>query len=113
MAKAIDFIHHDFRSEDSLSHQLLALQLFQRLMQFHQKDADPSALIDVDLERIQWVFQNTVMDGKEKLYQNALTAVTQNYPDNAVAQQAWYLLAKIYADKAATLQTVWRYHAQV
>jgi uncharacterized protein YfaS (alpha-2-macroglobulin family) len=102
LATADRFIRHTFESVDSTSNILKALQLFQQLMQFHKEDTDPSALIDVNIERIEWVNEKAVIDDKMTLYKTALEDVTTYYAKNSAAAQAWYLQAKIYADKAET-----------
>lgn len=102
LATAENFMQYKFSSADSTSNLLKALQLFQQLMQFHKADKDPSAFIDVNLERIEWVNEKAVIDDKETMYRNALEEITKKYPENAIAAQAWYLLANIYAEKAAT-----------
>lgn len=100
LAPADNFIDHHFSSADSASNLLQSILLFQQLMQFHQHDADPSAFIDVNLERIDWVNENGVMENKDSLYKNALEDITRSYADNIIASQAWYLLAKTDADNA-------------
>lgn len=98
------FANHSFESKDSLSHQLLALNLSQQLIKFHMHDKEPDALIDVNLERITWVESNAILDNKAALYLTALKEITQQYTDEPAAAQAWYLLAKLHADKASTYQ---------
>lgn len=102
LASAEHFMQYNFASADSTSNMLRALQLFQQLMQYHKADRDPSAFIDVNIERIEWVNEKAVIDDKETLYKNALEEITKEYPESTVAAQAWYLLANIYAEKAAT-----------
>jgi hypothetical protein len=102
LAPAPDFMQQNFSSVDSSSHLLRSLLLFQQLLRFHAKDTDPAAFIDADLERIEWVNENAVMEEKDSLYSLALQYITSSYADNIVAAQAWYLLAKIDADNAAT-----------
>ncbi|HRI20203.1 MAG TPA: alpha-2-macroglobulin family protein, partial [Panacibacter sp.] len=104
LATADIFIKHNFNSSDTSSHLLMGLHLFQQLMQFHKNDRSPSAFIDVNLERIVWVYANSSTDNKEVLYKKALEELTQQYPDNSNTAQAWYLLANIDADKAAKYQ---------
>ena len=49
---AADFIHRKFETDDSLSLEQKALLLYQQLISFHLNDANPDALVDVDIERI-------------------------------------------------------------
>ena len=99
LGAADEFMNAVFTSKDSTSYLLKALQLFQQLMRFHKNDKDPSAFIDVNIERIVWVNENAVMDEKKMLYKIALQDITQHYTDEPIAAQAWYLSIKIIADK--------------
>ncbi|MBC7720506.1 MAG: hypothetical protein H7068_00685, partial [Pedobacter sp.] len=76
------------------------MHIFQQLITLHKNDID--ALIDVDLERIQWVKQQAAIVGKEMLYKAALEDITARFSSNANTSQVWYLLANIEAEKAAT-----------
>jgi TonB-dependent SusC/RagA subfamily outer membrane receptor len=102
LAKTDDFLTDNFTSKDTDSHLLLSLQLFQRLMNFHKKDAEPDALIDVNIERITWVHQQAVFENKEQLYTEALTEITSTFQNNANSDDALYLLARKEADQAQT-----------
>lgn len=108
------FTNYGFASADTASNLLKALQLFQQLIRFHRSDAEPSAFIDVNLERIQWVYETGVMQNKELLYTRALDEVTTKYADHPVAAQAWYIKAQAHASKAKMYKpfadTANRYH---
>lgn len=90
---AAAFVSHKFMTKDSLSLQHKALLIFQDLIAFHLKDEKPDALIDVDVERIQFAYQNSVSEDKDTLYLAALRNVVAKYPNNATAKQAQYLTA--------------------
>lgn len=92
------FVKASFTSKDTLSHLLNCLHIFQELINFHKNDID--ALVDVDLERIQWVKQQAVMPNKGILYKAALEELTSRFSSNVNTSQAWYLLANIDAEKA-------------
>ncbi|MEP7238183.1 MAG: alpha-2-macroglobulin family protein, partial [Ferruginibacter sp.] len=95
-AKADDFSKASFKTKDTASLQQKALLLFQELIKFHLADANPDALIDADLIRLSFVYTNTVLEGKDKLYEEALLAIEQKYPDNPAMAQAMYLRGNIY-----------------
>ncbi len=99
---AADFISKTFITNDSLSLKHKALLLYQKLLAFHLNDAKPGALIDADIERIQFVYASSVHPEKEQLYFNAIEHLSNKYTDNPVAAQAWYLLAAYYNNKAST-----------
>ncbi len=100
LAPINEFAEASFSSIDTASHLLMALQLFQKLVKLHQFDI--AALIDVDIERIQWVHSHLVADGKDQLKTAALSTIIKKYSSHPNTQQAWYLWAKDLADKAAT-----------
>ena len=101
-----EFIQYNFFSQDTASHLLKALKLFQQLIQFHLTDADPSALIDVDLERIQWTYNLVNFENKEVLYKNALLNITNKFSNTKPAAEAWYKLIELEADKANLYETL-------
>jgi len=95
------FANYHFKTTDSLSLHYKALQLFQQLILFHSHDARPDALIDVDIERLQFADQYAVMDNKGELYFMSLENITNKYMDEHAAAQAWYLQAAQYSSKAS------------
>lgn len=103
-AKADDFIKASFKTKDTASLQHKALLLLQDILKFHIADAKPEALIDADLVRLNFVNSNAVMEGKEKLYEEALKNIEQQYPDNPSAAQATYLRGQIYLERGRTYE---------
>ncbi len=99
-ADAKTFAAYNFTTTDDLSLHFQALQLFKKLIQFHSTDAKPDALLDADIERLEFVHTYAVMDNKEALYKKALENITTKYGTLPAAAQAWYLLAAWYAEKA-------------
>jgi hypothetical protein len=97
---AADFISRKFITKDSLSLQHRALLMYQKLIAFHLKDAKPDALIDADLQRIQFVNTKSTHPDKEQLYLNALNHIARQYENLPAAAQASYLLAAYYEKKA-------------
>ncbi|HLY70848.1 MAG TPA: alpha-2-macroglobulin family protein [Puia sp.] len=95
------FAQYHFTSPDSSSCHFIALKLFQQLILFHLKDEKPDALIDADIERIQFASQYAVLENKDELYSTALENITVQYGNESAAAQAWYLQADQYANKAA------------
>ena len=56
-----------------------ALLIYQKLIAFHLKDAKPDALIDADLQRIEFVKNKSVHPDKDKLYFNAINHIAHQY----------------------------------
>lgn len=90
------FIHANFQSSDSSSLQLYALHLYQQLMAFHLHDKNTDALMDVSMERLQYVYRKAVMSDKDSLYMSALERIIQGSSGNAAIAMASYLLANYY-----------------
>ncbi len=101
---AADFIHHKFVTKDSLSLEYKALLLYQQLIAFHLNDSRPDAIIDVDIERIEFVNEKGVQENKKELYLAALNHIARQYEIYPAASQAWYLMAQQYNEDASTYQ---------
>ncbi len=99
---AADFINRKFPTADSSSLHHKALLLYQQLIRFHLNDQKPDALIDVDLRRIEFVNRFSTHENKDEQYRLALNHLIKQYNNQPVISQAVYLLAKDYADFAAT-----------
>lgn len=112
-APVADFIKAQFITSDSLSLHHKALLIYQDLLSFHMNDTKKDALIDADIQRIEFVYQNAVSADKDSLYQKALQNITLQYSSHPVAAQAWYLLAAHYENLASTYEpfkdTTYRY----
>ncbi|MGH2564599.1 MAG: hypothetical protein ACRDE5_08805, partial [Ginsengibacter sp.] len=78
-----------------------ALSILQDLLALHLNDAKPDALIDADIERIEFVHQYGVMDNKDTLYMQALQNVAEKYKDNPASAQAAFLVAQMIYNNAS------------
>jgi hypothetical protein len=101
-----DFASYHFKSRDSLSVHFIALQLFQRILLFHQSDLNPDALLDADIERIQFAHSYAIMENSQDLYFRGLENIANKYGDLAAAAEAWYLEAEQYQEMAARYDPV-------
>jgi len=99
-APAAQFVVYNFTTRDSLSLKHKALLIFQDLIQAHLKDAKPDALIDVDINRILFVHENSTHEDKDSLYRIALENIRSTYSNNQTAHKASYLLALHYEELA-------------
>ena len=97
---ATDFITRKFPNKDSLSLEHKALLIYQKLLAFHLNDTKPDALIDADLQRIEFVRNKSTLSDKDNLYFNAINQLAIKYGNIPAAAQAWYLLAAWYEQKA-------------
>jgi uncharacterized protein YfaS (alpha-2-macroglobulin family) len=95
-----EFIKANFISKDSTSLHQKALIIFQQLLSFHQNDQNPDALIDVNLERINFVNQYGIMQNRDSLYISALKHLSEKYANNPLSAQATFLIAQNIYNKA-------------
>ncbi len=90
-----EFATYNFKSKDTASLYFNALQIMQDLLAFHLKDAQPEALLDADLKRLDFVNEHGVFNNKEKLYENALLNIETKYSNSPASAQATYLRAQM------------------
>lgn len=98
---AADFIHRKFETKDSASLEFFALQLYQKLIAFHINDPQPDALIDIDLQRLQFVRQKSVHPDTDELYYMSLSHLADQYQQTSAAAQAWYMKALYHEQKGS------------
>lgn len=99
LGDAISFAQAHFITEDSTSLHYAALQIFQELTRFHLKDANPDALIDLELKRLPFVRQHAAFKEIDRHYENALEKLAEQYGSSPIATTALYLLANQWEEK--------------
>jgi uncharacterized protein YfaS (alpha-2-macroglobulin family) len=99
-APVAKFASHNFKTKDSASLYFNALKIMQSLLAFHINDAQPEALLDADLKRLEFVNQHGIFTNKEKLYENALLNIETKYAASPTSTQATYLRAQILMQNA-------------
>jgi hypothetical protein len=100
-ADATVFARHVFQGMDTTSPHDQALLLYQRLIRLHLADAQPDALVDVDIERLMFARSFSSDPEKDFKFQGALARLTDRCGDLPAVAQAWYLQAQHYYDGAA------------
>ncbi|WP_082216137.1 alpha-2-macroglobulin family protein [Dyadobacter psychrophilus] len=98
---AADFVHRKFETNDSSSLEFFALQLYQKLIAFHLNDPQPDAVIDIDLQRLQFVRQKSVHPDTDTLYYMSLSHLADQYQQTPAAAQAWYMRAFYHEQKGS------------
>ena len=80
------------RVSDSDSTTLKAIRLYQQLLRFHQNDRDHSALLDADIERLNFGNNKALGEEKTSLYKQALQRFVKqwgDHPISAIARFHW------------------------
>ena len=97
-----EFVKLNISTRDSLSLKYYAIDILQKLSAFHLEDKDPTALIDVTLKRLKFVYQNAYgIDLKNDLYRNALENLQKQYSAFPASTDVSYELAKNYFRSAS------------
>ncbi len=86
------FISYQFQSKNKNSFKYQALRIYQRLLKFHKEKKDTKALHYIDLERLQFVYQNFIGTDRDKLYLQTLKYLQSKYTN----REALYYLAQYY-----------------
>lgn len=76
---ASEFIRLNIATQDSLSSDLFTIRLFKSILSFHIKSGNKAALIDADLKRLQYVYDNYSGVDKDNLYLQSLLALDAKY----------------------------------
>jgi len=101
-APAKEFVSHKFINKDSSSLHYYAILIYQKLLSFHATDAKPDALIDADIDRINFIKQYRVMDNKDALFIKALENIVAANPNDPATAQANFLFAQEIYNQALT-----------
>jgi uncharacterized protein YfaS (alpha-2-macroglobulin family) len=100
-----DFSKLKFTTKDTLSSPFHALQLLQALISFH---ADLSAknktqvLVDVDLERLAFVRDKSILETKDSLYLLSLQNLAKQFSEDVASAEINYEIAQEYVNKSGS-----------
>jgi uncharacterized protein YfaS (alpha-2-macroglobulin family) len=96
MGEASSFINEKLETKDTLSTRFYALGLFQVLTQLHLADKEPDALIELELERLQFVKQYAGFPNETELYMVALQHLSAKYKTFPASSLVAFELASEY-----------------
>lgn len=100
LAEATVFANLKIESRDTLSMKYFAIHLLQDLILFHLPDANPEALVELDIQRLSFVKQNLILPNKDDVYKNALENLEQKYITHPVSTRVTFLIAQTYVEQA-------------
>lgn len=99
LANSHTFSSLKLNSTDTAAILYKGIKLLQQLTRFHLDDSNAEALADVDLKRLQLVYNKSTTAQKDLLYENALKAIIQKFTDKPISADAWVLLARYHQAK--------------
>ncbi len=86
-------------TKDTLSSKFYAVRILQGLLSFHATDSKPDALIDDDLERLNFVRKYAATGINDSLYLGALQQLEKRFIKYPAATEVSYAIAGFYKEK--------------
>lgn len=93
----------ELSTQDSSSGYFQALLLMQDLTDFRRREQNIPALLDLELKRLQFVYNHSIHPEKDKLYQAALDRHIQEYRSLPQVTDFYYLKAIYYQQRGSQL----------
>ncbi|MDT3694808.1 MAG: alpha-2-macroglobulin family protein [Ignavibacterium sp.] len=94
-----EFIKNVYTTKDSLSLKFYAIQLYQKLIEFHLSSGNNEALLDVDIARLNFVKQISILKDKNKFYFRTLQNLAEKQKDFPHSSLACFYLAQYYKEE--------------
>lgn len=86
---------------DSSSFLAYALKIYQDLATFHSNDKEPRALIDEEIHRFQFLKDNSIINGKDSLYLDALKKLEQTWLISPYSTDVTYAIASFLKEQGS------------
>ncbi|MFP4471410.1 MAG: MG2 domain-containing protein, partial [Bacteroidales bacterium] len=97
---AAEFVHVSLDPRHQDANTALAIQTYQTLLAFHLNDDDPQALIDADLQRLEFLYNRAVVANKDSLYLSALQLLEGRFKSSPHHTRVSYRIAAFYDQQA-------------
>jgi hypothetical protein len=78
---------------------LKAIQLYQDVLRFHEKDKEPTAFVDADLDRLHYGYSIAFGENKKARYKTALQTFADKWMDHEVSALALYYWATVVQEE--------------
>lgn len=88
-----EFIETKFTAPNEDAHHFITLQLYQQLLRKHKNKNSLGWLLQFNLERIEWAYEQARFPNKDHHYENTLKKTTALYPSTSAIASYWYTLA--------------------
>ncbi len=100
-----EFVRWNIETQDTASQKLQTLLLMQDLLKFRlSKNDNKAALLDADLKRLQFVYNNAVLDTKETVYLKALENLQKQHDGTPSEAEVMFQMASYYNNAGASYQ---------
>lgn len=96
LCETSEFVKQQIDRSDKTSLQSTALQVYQQLLRFHTTNKNLDALVDVDIERLKFVYQNAVFSDKAQYFIEVLRNSAEALIQHKVSALYKYEIASLY-----------------
>jgi hypothetical protein len=96
-----EFAKLNLQAKDSSAMKFFALKTYQELIQFHQADTNPKALIDIDLKRLNFIYRNSVLPQKDSLYLLSLQKIENQFANSPYGAEATFEIAELFYEQGS------------
>ena len=104
LCEAYDFTQRKIDMRDATSIQAKALLTYQDLLKFHFPNPKLDALVEVDIERLAFTYQNAVFQHKDDVYLEVLQNSAENLKQHEVSALYTYEIAQLYQQQGNSYQ---------
>ncbi|WP_299062075.1 carboxypeptidase-like regulatory domain-containing protein [uncultured Polaribacter sp.] len=87
-------------TKDTLSLQFNSLKIYQNLIEFHLKENNLDALVDIDIHRLNFVKQHATFSDKEAIYLSTLKTSKEQLKNNKLSGLYAFEIAKNYKNNS-------------
>ncbi|MBX2971504.1 MAG: hypothetical protein KF797_00225 [Flavobacteriales bacterium] len=98
------FVFRALAHRDSTAWEFQALRLYQRLERAHLNANAPDALVDVTLQRLAYVRENSVVPEKDTLYLEALNTLRSRLPNDSCRAEVTHAVALWHKEQGGNYQ---------
>jgi len=96
------FLKMDISSVDTTDFKYRACLLFKDILAFHKADADPGALIDADLKRLDFIRGAINISQKDSLYEKSLYSLFNKFRNHRLSAEVLFKIASLHEQKGNT-----------
>jgi len=87
------FLNLDISTNDSLNTSFYAALIYKSLTDYHLRHNHTNALLMLELNRLEFAKNKSVLSNKNELFNQSLKRMTTVYPNNPYISEVWYLIA--------------------
>ena len=100
-----EFIKLKIETKDQMAYKYYALQILQNLANIHLNNSDSSVISEIDLKRLSFVYNHSILENKGELYRKSLELLAAKYNNISTSADISYALATYWHSLAYQYQS--------